>query len=396
MRLNKLFQLLSIFVVIATLLAACASNAPNAPVASQPTNAPAPTQAAPSAAASEAIPTEAPVAEEPTATSEADPDSTSEAASDSQECPTGFRYFDHELLVSEPTCIPENPERIVALDMGSVELLLLMGKTPVGSASWLLSEMPNLLPQYAETLSTIPGLGYPAELETVTSLKPDLILATDGAIDVELASQIAPTVVGSFQVNEHWKDGIGFWSEVLGQQALYQRMLENYNTRVEELRTLLGKPEDIEVSVISTTSYGIWLWMPDTAPGYVLTDVGLSRPEAQSYLKGKSSEVYGADQYVTVSLERVDTLEGDVMFYFTYDSSDPEEIKTEQAYLEDLRQQPLWQSMQVVKNGKAYFVPGYWWRSQTYLLANRVLDDLYKHLANAEPSTPVISSANEP
>lgn len=388
----KLFKCLSIVVLITALLSACSSNAPSAPVASQPTSAPVATEAAPTVAATEATPTEETVAEEPTV--EASPENTPEAASGPQECPAGFRYFEHELLISEPTCIPENPERIVALDMGSVELLLMMGKIPVGSASWLLSEMPNLLPQYAETLSTIPALGYPAELETVTSLKPDLILATDGAIDVELASKIAPTVVGSFQVNEHWKDGIGFWSEVLGEQELYARMLENYNTRVEELHALIGNPEEIEVSVISTTSYGIWLWMPDTAPGYVLSDVGLARPEAQSYLTGKSMEVYGADQYVTVSLERVDTLEGDVMFYFTYDSSDPEEIKTEQAYLEDLRQQPLWQSMQVVKNEKAYFVPGYWWRAQTYQLANRVLDDLYKYLANTEATTPVITSAN--
>jgi iron complex transport system substrate-binding protein len=389
MRSLKLTHYLSVFVLVAALLSACSSSPASPPAASEPSTAAAPTEAPAAAAPTKAAPeaTAEPVAEEAT-------EAPSEAAPSAQACPEGFRYFEHELLISEPTCIPNNPERIVALDMGVVEMMLLNGKTPVGSASWLLSEMPVLLPQYAETLSTIPGLGYPAELETVTSLKPDLILATDGAIDVELASKIAPVVVGSFEVNERWKTGIGFWSEVLGEQELYERMVENYDTRVAELQALIGNPQELEVSVISASTYGIWLWMPDTAPGYILQDVGLARPEAQSYLTGKSKEVYGADQYVTVTLERVDTLEGDVMFYFTYESTDSEAADKEAVFLKDLTQQPLWQSMQVVKNEKAHFVPGYWWRSQTYLLANRVLDDLYKHITNTEATTPVIGAGN--
>ena len=33
------------------------------------------------------------------------------AAQEPQTCEAGFRLFDHELLVGEPVCIPENPER---------------------------------------------------------------------------------------------------------------------------------------------------------------------------------------------------------------------------------------------------------------------------------------------
>lgn len=30
-----------------------------------------------------------------------------------QTCEDGFRLFDHELLVTKPVCIPENPERVL-------------------------------------------------------------------------------------------------------------------------------------------------------------------------------------------------------------------------------------------------------------------------------------------
>ena len=43
-----------------------------------------------------------------------------------------------------------------------------------------------------------------------------------------------------------------------------------------------------------------------------------------------------------------------------------------------------------VKAGKSYFVPGAWWRSQTYLLANQVIDDLFTHLTDTAATTPIL------
>ena len=66
--------------------------------------------------------------------------------------------------------------------MASVEMTLLMGKTPVGSSGWILSEFPGLEPTFAERLSGVEDVGYPASLETTLLLEPDIILAAGGSV----------------------------------------------------------------------------------------------------------------------------------------------------------------------------------------------------------------------
>ena len=53
------------------------------------------------------------------------------AAQEATECEEGFRYFDHEFLATDPTCIPENPERVAYLLYPSY--IYPLGIKPVGS-----------------------------------------------------------------------------------------------------------------------------------------------------------------------------------------------------------------------------------------------------------------------
>lgn len=314
-------------------------------------------------------------------------------------CEAGFRRFDHDLLATDPVCIPENPQRIIALDVASVELTLMTGKTLLATSDWILSEMPFMSPQFTDTLAAAEDVGYPANLEKILLLKPDIILAVGGTnvgdtIDVEQALQIAPVVVADPVIYEDWKLGTQFWSDVLNVTDFYSAMERNYFARIAELQTALGDPAALEVSVIGASTYGIYLWMPDTPPGHILRDVGLSRPEAQALIGEESLARYQASQYVLISEERLDLVDGDAIFYFTYFSSDAETADKEQAFLKDLAQKPLWQALNAVKAGKAFQVPGYWWRSQTYLLANKVLDDLFAYLTNTTATTPVLPAIN--
>jgi hypothetical protein len=79
-----------------------------------------------------------------------------------------------------------------------------------------------------------------------------------------------------------------------------------------------------------------------------------------------------------------------VAFLFTYASSDPETAAKERDSMTAFEQQPIWQSLGAVKAGQAFRVPAYCWRSQTYLLANKVIDDLFTHLTDASATTPVL------
>ena len=311
-----------------------------------------------------------------------------------QNCAAGSRLFDHALLATDPICIPENPQRIIALDMASVELSFFTDKTLLATSNWILSELPIMIPELSNKLSNVEDIGYPADLEKVLQLKPDIILVAGGtsagdSIDIANAQKIAPVVVADPIIYNDWKLGMQFWSDVLNTPDLYTSMLDNYQTRVQELQAALPDMS-AEISVIAVSTYGIYLWMPDTPPGQILADVGLTRPEAQSLVGDAATKRYDSSQYILISEERLDLVDGDVMFYFTYASVDDETREKEAAFIAELEQKPLWQALNAVRTDNAFRVPGYWWRSQTYVLANKVLDDLFTHLTNTNASTPAL------
>lgn len=313
-----------------------------------------------------------------------------------QTCEPGFRLFDHELLVSEPVCIPENPERVLALDMASVEMTLLTGKTLVGASGWILSEFPVLEPSFGSRLTGVEDVGYPASLETTLLLEPDIILAAGGSvagesIDGIRARDIAPVVMADPRIYEDWQLGTSFWASVLGAEDLYAQMLTNYDARVGELQKALGTPSETTVSIVPVATGSVYMWMPDTAPGKIIGDVGLARPDSQTLLADAAAVRYGAAQYVQVSEERFDLLDADTIFYFTYAASDPATAEEEAGFVTELEENPLWQSLPAVRDEQAFFVGGYWWRAQTYTLASRVLDDLFTHLTGSPSKTPALS-----
>lgn len=82
-----------------------------------------------------------------------------------------------------------------------------------------------------------------------------------------------------------------------------------------------------------------------------------------------------------------------VIFYFTYAAVDPEIAATESEFIKDFQQKPLWQSLGAVKAGNAFFVPGQWWRAEIYLLANKVIDDLFTYLTDTTATTPILEGS---
>ena len=307
-------------------------------------------------------------------------------------CEAGYRLFDHEYLAGDPVCIPQDPQRIIALEMSALESVLLSGKQLVGTAGWLHSEVPVILPELSAALQNVTDTGfYPANLETTLSLAPDLILAVDGDIDVEAGNQIAPVIMPVAGIEHDWKTSMEFWSAVLGTEDLYADMIANYETRIAEFKTALT--ESPEVSVIGTSSYGSYLWLEDTAPGVILTDAGLARPESQALSGQASVERYGAERWVQISEERFDLADADAIFVFTYATTDPATLETENAAMEAFKSNPIWNSLSAVQSDHVYYVGPHWWRSQTYLLANKVLDDLFVNLTGSPATTPVLSLA---
>lgn len=315
-------------------------------------------------------------------------------AQDVPTCEEGFRLFDHEYLAGDPICIPENPQRIVALEMSAVEMVLLADKELVGTANWIHDEVPVLLPELTPALEGIADTGYPANLEVVLETDPDLILAVDGDIDLEAGNKIAPVVMPIVGDEHDWKLAMEFWSEVLGVQDLYADMLANYEARLAEFQEALT--DDPTISIIGTSSYGTYMWLEDTAPGVVVSDAGLTRPESQAISGEEAVERYGEQRWILISEERFDLADADAIFVFTYATLDPVTIETENTAMEAFKANPIWNSLSAVRADRVYYVGPHWWRAQTYLLANKVLDDLFTYLTNTSAETPVIGFTGEP
>lgn len=312
------------------------------------------------------------------------------AAQPAAECEEGYRLFDHEYLASDPVCIPENPQRIVALEMSALEAVLFSGKELVGTAGWLHEEVPVLIPEFADVLAEVADTGYyPANLEATLALAPDIILAVDGDIDVTTGSEIAPIVMPAPGIDQNWRQSMEFWSEVLGTQEQFAEMVATYDARIAEFKDALT--DSPEVSIVGASSYGASLWLENTAPGAVVADAGLARPEAQRLSSEESLELYDEERWISLSDERLDLADGDAIFLFTYASTDPETAEMESEAIAAFQANPVWQSLAAAQAGRVYFVGPYWWRAQTYLLANKVLDDLFANLTETTAETPVLA-----
>ncbi|MCA0457828.1 MAG: iron-siderophore ABC transporter substrate-binding protein [Chloroflexi bacterium] len=311
------------------------------------------------------------------------------AAQDTTTCEAGFRLFEHEYLAGDPLCIPENPQRILALEMSALESVVLADKELVGTANWLHEEVPVLLPEIAPALEGIPDTGYPANLEVALAVSPDLILAVDGDIDLDSGNAIAPVVMPAPGIEHNWRQSMEFWSAVLGTEDVFAEMAANYDARIAEFKAALtGSPT---VSIIGTSSYGTSMWLEDTAPGIVVADAGLTRPEAQAMTGEAAEERYGEQRWITISDESLDLADADAVFVFTYATTNPETLETENAAMEAFKANAVWNALTAVQEDHVYYVGPYWWRAQTYLLANKVLDDLFINLTATTATTPVLS-----
>lgn len=314
------------------------------------------------------------------------------AAQEAAECEAGFRLFEHELLATDPVCIPENPQRIVALDHSAVELLLFTDKEIAGTFDlFVRDELIGALPALTDELEGIEGIGWPANLEQLLEIGPDLIVAySNETLPYEELSKIAPTVISSVSLAEgSWQTTTEFWSQVYGLQDLYAEFEEVYNARLAELQEALGEDRgDLEASLVLASSYYNMIYTADAPLSLLLEEVGFSRPESQALNSEDSLATYGATTYAFLSDETLSLADGDVIFLMTFPVLGEEATAASEQYLEEFQSNPLWQSLGAVKNGQSYVVDSYWVRANTYLQANAILDDLFALLTDTESTIP--------
>ncbi|MBZ0295208.1 MAG: iron-siderophore ABC transporter substrate-binding protein [Anaerolineae bacterium] len=302
-------------------------------------------------------------------------------AQNSSECEDGFRLFEHELLATEPVCIPENPQRIVAVDRFSLETLLAVGIVPAASSDidTFLSDFSYLAEQAADVMD----IGNPPNLELVLNVQPDLIIGIEPRIaDVqqELA-EIAPTVSITFTTSENWKAVVEAIGAVVNETEAVEAAFDQYNARIETLKESLADQQAPEISVVFPYQEFIFAYLMDTFLGTILADAGLSIPQAQTAVTEETETTFR----LSLTKEQLNLLDGDYIFVWMY-STGPEDDEENQRLLDDLVSDPLWQTLSAVQAGHVTTEIGGYWIGSSLIAANAVIDDLFTYIAEVDPA----------
>jgi iron complex transport system substrate-binding protein len=271
------------------------------------------------------------------------------------------------------TCVPNQPQRVVALDVPTLGDALALGIKPIASIVYF-DDSPPYLEKHLESIENL-GKAEQPNLEKILALKPDLILGIKYSTELVYPqlSQIAPTVIDDWEGYPSWRDHFDFVAEVLDKTEEAKQVWENYHQRITSLKSALGnRVQDLEISFVHICCGTIDIDLKNSFNGSILSDLGVSRPLSQA--------VPIAGGITSLSEERLMDIDGDILFLAT----DGEESSQK---LESLKQNPLWKTLRAVQQNRVYPVNYPTWRGGNPLAADAVIDDLFKYLVNhAQPT----------
>lgn len=288
-----------------------------------------------------------------------DVETSAEKASDT------VRTIEHAMGKTE---IKGNPTKIVILTNEGTEALLSLGIKPVGAAkSWTGDPWYKHIEKDMEGVQNL-GDESQINIEAVAALNPDLIIGNKMRHEkiYDQLSKIAPTVYSNTLRGE-WKTNFEFYANVLGKEKEGAEIIKNFDNRTAEIAKLAGDKLKTEVSLVRFMPGKTRIYLGDTFSGMIFKQVGFARPETQ-----RSTEFT-----LEIGKERIKEADGQVIFYFTYETGTGEGSAREKEWLED----PLFKSLNAAKNNKIYRVDDAIWNTSGGVKsANLMLDDIENFL----------------
>lgn len=248
--------------------------------------------------------------------------------------------------------IPKNPQRIVDLS-GNSDMLSILGYKVVGTANsdgYDYTKFPSYL---ENTLQGAKILGYSMQdtmnIEEVMNLKPDLIvISTVQEKMYEQLSKIAPTVVVKSNSLD-WKSDFKNFAKIFNKENLADEWIANYDKKAKEDGEKIKEKYGKNTTYLSfLASGGQFFVFDDAGFGSVLyQDMGLSKPEGMP----KQTDI----SLPVVTYEGLASIKADYIFAIGTSKD-----------LEQLKSNPIWNSLPAVKEGHVvtldaspYFNQGY-------------------------------------
>ncbi|MGF3105299.1 ABC transporter substrate-binding protein [Rossellomorea sp. DUT-2] len=271
------------------------------------------------------------------------------------------------------TEIEGTPKKVVILTNEGTEALLSMGVTPVGAVqSWTGDPWYDHI---ADDMKGVEVVGTESELnmEAIAKLQPDLIIGNKMRQEEQYnqLKDIAPTVMAE-TLRGNWKENFELYAKAVNKEEKGQEVLAQYDQRIEDLKGKLGDKLNQEVSMVRFLAGDVRIYHKDSFSGVILDQLGFARPEGQD-----------VDDFAEkgVTKERIPAMDGDVLFYFTYETGDGEANKLAEEWLND----PLFQNLEVAKQDQVYEVSDAIWNTAGGVMAaNAMLDDIEKFFLEQE------------
>ncbi len=287
------------------------------------------------------------------------------------EFPRTIRHAMGETVLEKP------PLRVVVLDSGELDSVVILGLEPVGALDYDLDLVPDYLRDAYSKATKLGTIDEP-DIEAIAALAPDLILSSKLRHEAlyETLAGIAPTVFGA-RTGVVWKQNFALHAVALGREEEAAAVVQEYEERVRDLNAKLPDPRPT-VSIVRVLADHLRYYQRANYSGTILSDLGLPRPESQNVddfaLLNQSLETLG------------EAAPADFIFVTAY-------LGEQHEFAQQMLASPLWTSLDAVKEGRVKVVDdGVWMLGIGYRAAQSIMDDIEAALVSGATSASTTSS----
>jgi iron complex transport system substrate-binding protein len=264
--------------------------------------------------------------------------------------------------------LEKTPEKVVILTNEGTEALLALDVTPVGAVqSWTGDPWYEHISKEMKDVKVV-GVESQVNVEAIAALQPDLIIGNKMRQEdiYEQLKAIAPTVFAE-DLRGNWKNNFELYAKAVNKEEKGKEVLAAYDQRIEDLKGKLGDKVNMQVSMVRFLAGDVRIYHKDSFSGVILDQIGFARPEGQN-----------VDDFAEkgVTQERIPAMDGDILFYFTYEEGDGKATDVEKEWIEN----PLFKNLNASKNGQVHKVSDAVWNTAGGVkAANLMLDDIEKY-----------------
>jgi iron complex transport system substrate-binding protein len=244
-------------------------------------------------------------------------------------------------LGKDYTVPSKNPKIIITGSLESMEDALLLGVKPTGAMT-VGGKYPDMFKSITAGVTQIGEKAQP-NVETILSLKPDIILGTSKfpAETLDKLNKVATTIPVS-HIATDWESNLLLVGQMTGKEEDAKKIIQKYKDDAKAAKDKFATSlKDKKIIAIRIRAGNISIYPENVFLNPVLySDLGLTVPAPVKASKAQE----------TLSLEKFSELNPDYIFVQFADEENADKPKA----LEELQSNPIWKSINAVKAGKVF------------------------------------------